>query len=75
MNKRLNLDEILRKNPQIDRNELDEAREMLRRLQEQGAHRKDYDLVPPFGGRRVVVQDDAHIDSRSLGVRRRYGPE
>lgn len=75
MSKRLNPDEILRQNPQIDRDDLDEAREMLRRLQEQGAHRKDYDLIPPFGGRRVTVLDDVRTDSRPVRVRRSYGPE
>lgn len=75
MSKRLNPDEILRQNPQIDREELDEARELLRRLREQGAHRKDYDLVPPFGGRRVTVLDDVRTDSRPVRMRRPYGPE
>lgn len=75
MSERLNPDEILRQNPQIDREEVDEARELLRRLREQGAHRKDYDLVPPFGGRRVTVLDDVRIDSRPVRVRRPYGPE
>lgn len=75
MNTRLNLDQVLGKNPQIDRDELDEAREMLRRLQEQGFHRKDYDLVLPFGGRRVKVLDDTRTDSRPLRMLRPNSPE
>lgn len=70
MSERLSPEEILRKNPQIDREELDEARELLRRLREHGAHRKDYDLVPPFGGRRVTILDDAYADPRPMRGRR-----
>jgi hypothetical protein len=75
VSKRLNPDEILRQNPQIDLDELDEARELLRRLRDQGSHRKDYDLVPPFGGHRVTVLDDVHADSRPIRMRRPYVPE
>ncbi len=75
MSIRLNPDDILRQNPQVDRDELNEARDMLRRLREQGAHRKEYDLVPPFGGRRVTVLDDARTDSRPVRVRRPSGTQ
>lgn len=70
MNRRMDLEEILRQNPQINEQELDKAREMLRRLQDQGVHRKEYDLIPPFGGRRVTVLDDVRANSLPSRVRR-----
>ena len=68
-------EDILRQNPQIDRNELEEMRETLRRLREQGARRKDYDLVPPFGGRRIIVVDDARAEPRPVRMKRPPAPE
>lgn len=70
MTERLTLEQILRKNPRVDREDLDEAREMLARLREHGAHRKEYDLVSPFGGRRVTVLDDVCADPRPIRGRR-----
>jgi hypothetical protein len=68
-------EDILRQNPQIDRDQLEEMRETLRRLREQGARRKDYDLVPPFGGRRVTVLDDARAEPRPTRAKRPHVPK
>lgn len=63
------VDELLEHNPQIDRERLEEARELHRRLREAGVRRKAYDLAPPFGGRRASVREDAKSDSRVVQVR------
>ena len=76
-------EDILRQNPQIDRNELEEMRETLRRLRERtwasavrdSLRRKDYDLVPPFGGRRIIVVDDARAEPRPVRMKRPPAPE
>ncbi len=61
---RFDPDEMLSRNPQIDLDRLEEGRELLRRLRENGVRRKEYDLAPPFGGRRAPIQDDAQTDPR-----------
>lgn len=66
--KALDPEEVLARNPQIDRRQLDEFRELLRRLQEQGIQRKDYELAPPFGGARVTVRDQGGTRIRLRSV-------
>jgi hypothetical protein len=70
MTERLDPNRILPANPQIDPEKLEEAREMLRRLRELGVQRKGYDLMPPFGGRRVTVREDSAIEPRPVRMRR-----
>lgn len=48
--KAIDLDAILKSQPQIDPEELKAARELRERLGNPG---RGYQLVPPFGGRRV----------------------
>lgn len=62
--------EILSRNPRIDPDELEKARELHRRLRENGVRRKEYDLAPPLGGHRVAAQDDAWVDPRLVRLRR-----
>lgn len=70
MAKRLSPDDILARNPEIDRDQLEEAREALRRLREMGVQRKGYDVVSPFGGgHRVSVHDEKRNEPRQLRVR------
>lgn len=71
----IELEDILSRNPQIDQDELEKAREMLRHLREQGVRRKDYDLAPPFGGQRVSVRDGARTEPRLIQQRGSYGAE
>ena len=63
MPKEIDLEEILSQNPQIDPDKLADSREMLRKLRERGVRRKDYDLAPPFGGRRAIIQDKVRTAS------------
>ena len=63
------LEKILSRNPHINRDQLEEGRDLLRRLRDGGARRKNYDLAPPFGGRRAAVRDDANTDGRRVRLR------
>ena len=63
------LEKTLSRNPHINRDRLEEGRDLLRRLRNGGAQRKNYDLAPPFGGRRAAVRDDANTDSRRVRLR------
>lgn len=72
MLRRLDLEQILAGNPQIDPEQLEEAREMHRRLRERGIRRKDYDLASPFGGHRASVQEDTGADDPRLVRLRRW---
>jgi hypothetical protein len=75
MPERVELEEILIQNTQIDEVELSKARELLRRLREQGVRRKDYELVPPFGGHRVSVRDEARPEPKLIQKRQPFQPE
>lgn len=75
MPERFNEEDLLRRNPRVDPDLLAEGRDLLRRLREQGLRRKEYDLVPPFGGHRVSIQDDAPVEPRLVQHRRAYGGE
>ena len=55
MPKPIDLDAVLKKQPQIDPEELKAIRELSERLGTTA--RREYRLVPPFGGRRVRVID------------------
>jgi|GEM_PF-3583605 hypothetical protein len=66
----LDLDEILARNAQIDREHLEETQEMLQHLRERGAHRKGYDLAPPGGGRRATIRSNARTNPGLLRVPR-----
>lgn len=69
MHAQFDLDDILSHNPQINRDQLEKARELNRRLHERGVRRKEYDLAPPFGGHRIFIHDDAHTDPRLVRLR------
>jgi hypothetical protein len=64
MPKQVDPAEILARNPQVDPDRLERALEALRRLRDRGLRRKEYDLAPPFGGRRASVQDGARLEPR-----------
>ena len=64
MPKQADLNEVLARNPHIDPGRLERAGDLLRRLREMGIRRKEYELAPPFGGRRVAVQDGTHLEPR-----------
>jgi hypothetical protein len=70
MPEHLSLEDILDRNPQINRERLEESRDLLRRLRSRRDHRKGYDLVPPFGGRSANIRDDAGAESRRVKLRR-----
>lgn len=72
MSKPMTFEEILRDNPQINLDQLDEARETLRQLREYGTQRREYDLVPPLGGKRITVLDDVHLNPRPFRARRSH---
>ncbi len=70
MTTRIDIEDVLACNPNVDRQELKRIQELLRRLQEAGVVRKGYDLAPPLGGRRATVQDDPLSDSRLVRLSR-----
>lgn len=70
MPKEFDLEDVLRRNPHIDRERVKEAQELIRRLREKGVQRKGYDLAPPFGGRRVIAKDAPAAAPRLLRSRR-----
>ncbi len=69
MSERFDADDVLARNPHIDREQVEEVMDLHRRLKDAGLQGKNYDLAPPFGGRRASVQDDAHSDVRIIRKR------
>lgn len=68
---RIDVDEIISRNPQVDREQLEKAGEMARNLRDMGVHRKGYNIASPFGRRRIAVpQDDAQTDRRAIRLKR-----
>lgn len=53
MPERFDPDQILARNPQLNKRLLEEAQELGRRLQEMGIQRKGYSIVSPFKRRDV----------------------
>lgn len=72
---RMSKEDILDRNPQVDPEQLEAAREMLRRLRERGVRGKRYEIVPPFGGRRASAQDDSHMDPPLIRSKRPVGTD
>ena len=69
MSVQLELSEILKLNPHINRRELEEACEMSRTLSEAGLKRREYDLAPPLGVRRPSSWGDAGSDRRVVHLK------
>jgi hypothetical protein len=67
--------EILARNPQIDPERLEQARDMLRRLREMGWPRRGYELAPPFRGSRVAPDETPREDPRLVRLVTTEGSE
>lgn len=65
----VDLEEILRLNPHLDREELERSRAALRKLREGGRRNAGYRLAPPFAGRRVSVNGGGREDPRTIHLR------
>src|SRR3712207_1766356 len=67
MPKTVDLADVLQKNPHIDPAKLEENLRLAEELRRRGVIRRSYELVPPFGGRRVqVVEDSSEDDPRTV---------
>ena len=69
MRKKTEISEILKANPHISPESLEEARKALHRLRARGVGGRGYRLVPPFAGRRVSNRGDADKDPRTVELR------
>ena len=63
MPEKINLAEVLAENPHVDPQQLNESMELLEKLRGCGVQGRGYELVPPFGGRRVQVVDTLTEDN------------
>ena len=63
----VDVEEILRRNPQIDRGKFEEGRRALERQGERPLQRREYDLLPSHGGKRVSVRRD--LSERNSQIR------
>ena len=62
MPNKINLTDILKRNPQIDLAGLKKSMDMLRELRGRSAVRGGYELVPPFAGKRVSTSRESEED-------------
>ncbi len=68
MPEKLVLEEILKKNPKIDRKKLQEALDLAEKLRRLGLCRRGYRLATPFNRKQVRVPDE--FDSRTVKLYR-----
>jgi hypothetical protein len=64
------LAEVLRANPQVSAEMLEEQMDELRELRKMSSGRAGYKLVPPFTGRKVTIGRDTDRDPRTVQLRR-----
>jgi hypothetical protein len=70
MVKPFDADDIISRNPQVDRQQLEKVRGLFRRLREKGVLQKGYGLASPYGGQEFTVRDDPRSDPRSVRLTR-----
>lgn len=70
----INLKGLLGKNRNVDPKTLEELVNLYKKLLKEGLPRGDYRLLPPNGGRRVVVGEPDAEDSRTKYLSRRTTP-
>lgn len=64
-------DEILARNPQIDRERLEKIGEMARQLRDKNPRQKGRETSPASGRRRISAQqEDGQTDPRAVRLRR-----
>jgi hypothetical protein len=71
MPKKIELAEIIEKNPQVDPKQLRESMELLEELRSRGVSGRGYQLVPPFSGKRVQTVENPCEDPRTVYLNRR----
>jgi len=71
MVERLELEEILTLNPQIDRQMLEQAMDLLRKIRESSIGRPGYNLASPYARRYTSIGGDTEPDPRTAHVGRR----
>ena len=64
----LDREDILRRNPGVDADELDATTRLRESIERQGGSRKSYELQPPFGAPRTEPSDDER-DPRTVKLR------
>ena len=70
MPQRIDLDDLLAKNPQVDANQLNESAKLTEELQNSGLSRRGYTLAPPFARRRAQIDDTPAEDPHSVCLHR-----
>lgn len=70
MPKKIDLTEIIKKNPHIDPKQFRESMELLEELRKRGVSERGYQLVPPFSGKRIQVVDNSSEDPRTVHLKR-----
>jgi hypothetical protein len=63
MVKKLDLEKIIKKNPQIDLEKLKESQTLLAKLRKNGIRRSTYKLAPPFTRKHPVSIDLCSLSS------------
>lgn len=62
----LDIEQILKLNPHIKREQLERVRKLLLRLREGEIKRASYGLAPPFTRRRASAKTQDDLDSRTV---------
>jgi Na+-translocating ferredoxin:NAD+ oxidoreductase RnfC subunit len=65
------LEEIIKSNPHVDPEQLEQWRELLKKLREAGVRGSRDRIVPPGARRRVVAGEESGNDPRTVHLRHR----
>ena len=63
-------EEILALNPHLDKEEIEEFREILRKLYNAKTEGTRYTLALPFAHRHTSIDEDTGVDPRTVNLRR-----
>ncbi len=69
--RRLDVEEIIKKNPRVNRKDFQAADQLSRQMQDEGLRRKGYNIVAPGAGRRVAIGESDKDDSRAIHLKHR----
>lgn len=64
-----NVDDIIKANPNVDPEELEKGRALLRQVRERRVHRAGHKLPSPLTRRRALIDEDPSKDPRTVELR------
>lgn len=68
---KLDVNALLQKNPQVDRNRLEELERQIHEARKFVGKKAEQPVAPPYGGRRIISDEGGKLRAR-IGIMRRH---